>query len=560
MKKRKANRIRRKIIFFLISVILIVGLLILYVRKEDKFMEFDMYVSSKNNLEMLYDANYNGYLKGIRGTKVRVIGKEIYNEEEYYKINYKGEVYSIKPSSLTDNVDDIVLEKTMYVRTPITIYENSVDSKIAGFAKKGTKLEIVGYDKLNQDGNVNMYNIKLDEIEGFVFAKYLVDNLDSSLENYDEENIYAYHKDRKYSYDLYGGSAKNLDYYPYEKTTFDDNLMPEVTNTLYLNASTSTLEKIDDYIELAKDTRINAFVVDIKDGSLAYESSVAKIYMPTGYKSYIYKIEKYKEIIDKIKSSGFYVIGRIVVFNDYQFAKDNADECIKTESGAVTTWVSAYSRKAWQYNVELAIEAIELFDFNEIQFDYVRFPEKSYNWSKNNYDFANVYDEEKAQAIQNFLFYATDQIHKYNTYISADVFGESSYTYVSAYGQYWPAISNIVDVISGMPYTDHFDKKETYWKNPYKTVYDWAKTAAARQKEIPTPAKVRTWITAYDTPNWNPTVVYDAEKIYDQIKALNDAGLINGCLAWNGKSSYSKYSSIISAFGKEKQSEQNNIE
>ena len=216
-------------------------------------------------------------------------------------------------------------------------------------------------------------------------------------------------------------------------------------------------------------------------------------------------------------------------------------------------WPSAYSRKAWEYNVELAKEAVDLMGFNEIQFDYVRFPEDAYNMSKNsNTDFRNKYNEEKAETVQNFLIYATDEIHKKKAYLSVDVFGECSRTYVTSYGQYWPAISNIVDVVSSMPYTDHFDRNNSiYWTNPYKTVNDWAKGAAERQKEIPTPAIPRTWITAYDTPHWNPTVTYGASKISDQAQALVDAGLTGGFITWHSASSLNKYQQIKSAFSKD---------
>ena len=56
--------------------------------------------------------------------------------------------------------------------------------------------------------------------------------------------------------------------------------------------------------------------------------------------------------------------------------------------------------------------------FNEIQFDYVRFPETSSQMSANrNTNFKNAYEEEKAEAIQNFLYYAMDQIHKEKVYL-----------------------------------------------------------------------------------------------------------------------------------------------
>ena len=102
-----------------------------------------------------------------------------------------------------------------------------------------------------------------------------------------------------------------------------------------------------------------------------------------------------------------------------------------------------------------------------------------------------------------------------------------------------------------MPYTDHFGRTTDTWTNAYKTVNNWAKGAATRQTEIPTPAVARTWITAYDTPHWNPTVVYDAKKISDQAQALVDAGLTGGFITWHSASSLYKYQQIKSAFSKD---------
>lgn len=417
-------------------------------------------------------------------------------------------------------------------------------------------MKVLGYDKLLDNGNVNMYKIKYNDTEGYVYAKYLVNDLESALENYNENSVYDTHKDRKFaSRELYGGSAKTLDYYPYEKPSFEDNKLLTNAKSMYLNAGSNVINNIDSYLEIAKNNGVNMIVVDIKDGALAYTSEVAKEYSLTAYNTAINDNEKYKSAIDKIKDAGIYVVGRIVVFNDVHFGKDHPEDCI-TSSASSRLWPSAYSRNAWEYNVSLAIEAVRTMGFNEIQFDYVRFPEDAYNMSiKGNTDFKNIYDEEKAEAIQNFLFYALDQIHKENAYLSVDVFGECAGTYVTAYGQYYPAISNIVDVISAMPYTDHFtnygdNSKSEYWTNPYKTVYNWAVNAAKRQTEIPTPAISRTWITAYDTPYWNPTTVYDASKISDQAKALVDAGLTGGFITWNSSSSLSKYNQIKDAFNK----------
>ena len=107
-----------------------------------------------------------------------------------------------------------------------------------------------------------------------------------------------------------------------------------------------------------------------------------------------------------------------------------------------------------------------------------------------------------------------------------------------------------------MPYPDHFNKydyglNEISWVVPYKLLSAWGKNyAAVRQTEITTPAKVRTWIQAYNAIR-EPYITYDASKVSDQIQALYDSGLTGGFITWNSSSSYSKYSEISSAFGKE---------
>lgn len=565
-RKKKRLKLGKLILFIVIIVIIILGVIFgikkifgnsnMIIKKS-----YDKYLASENNVVSIYEYSKNEDGTEVlnkseditRGTKISTKNdKFTYEEKEYTLINYNDKEYYVLTNELVDNNRDVVLEKSRFVRTSVTVYKNEVDSKIESFIKKGNELEILDYDKLLDNGNVNMYKIKKDDISGWVYAKYLVNDKDSALANYNENSVYDTHKDRKYgSRELYGGKASTLDYYPYERVSFEDNKLLETAKSMYLNAGSNVINNIDSYLDIAKNNGVNMIVVDIKDGALAYSSEVAKEYSMTAYNTAINSNEKYKSAIDKIKEAGIYVVGRIVVFNDVHYGKDHPEDCI-TSSASSRLWPSAYSRGAWEYNVELAKEAIRTMGFNEIQFDYVRFPEDAYNMSvKGNTDFKNKYDEEKAEAVQNFLFYAVDQIHKEGAYLSVDVFGECSSEYVTAYGQYWPAISNIVDAISSMPYTDHFGRNNDTWSNPYKTVYNWAVGAAKRQTEIPTPAIARTWITAYDTPYWNPKVIYDASKISDQAKALVDAGLKGGFITWNSASSLSKYQQIKSAFNKD---------
>ena len=557
-KRRRKRKIKiGRVLAFVIILILIIGVIIFFTSKGKNISigKSSMYLAGDTNKVTTYIMDEDNSLKEnselVRGKKVIYSGKKVnMNDNEYLLIKFDNKEYYVNAKQLVKNVKDVVLEKERYVRTSVTVYENETDSKIDSFIKKGNKLDITGYDKLLDDGNVNMYKIKYNDTEGYVYSKYLVNDKESADSVYNENGVYDIHKDRKFKgRELYGGKASTLDYYPYERVEFEDNKLLKKAKTMYLNAG--TIGSIDSYLKIAKENGVNAIVVDIKDGALAYSSNVAKEISPTAYGTAINDNNSYKSAIDKIKDAGIYAIGRIVVFNDVHYGKDHPDDCISSTASS-RLWPSAYSRGAWYYNVELAKEAVKEMGFNEIQFDYVRFPEDAYNMSiKGNSDFKNKYDEEKAEAVQNFLFYATDQIHKVGAYLSVDVFGECSGEYVTAYGQYWPAISNIVDAISSMPYTDHFGRSVDTWTNAYQTVYNWAKGAAARQKEIPTPAVARTWITAYDTPYWKPTVIYNASKIEDQVKALYDAGLDGGFITWNSASSLAKYEQIKTAFNKD---------
>lgn len=558
MSKRKVNKAR--VLIFILGVLIVSFIIFLLLKGINKVVIKQNYKYLANNQSeiTLYTLDYNETLQIARGTKVEIIESITNENKEYYKIKYNNTEYLVFKENVVNNEDDIILEKEMYVRTPVTIYESEDSIKILGMAKKGEKLDIVGYNKVNEDGSISMYKIKYNDIDGYVYGKYLVNNKELSLVNYDEDGNYQIHKKRGDSFG--GGDAGNLDYYPYEKAKFENNVMPDEVRALYLNSG--VVSNVDAYIKIAKNSGINAFVVDIKDNtSPAYPAKAMQEYSITNYNKAINSYETYKKAIKKLKDEGFYVIGRITVFKDSYYAKDHPEDTIKDNNTNSSYnhdgsyWPSAFKRNVWEYNVKLAIESVQEMGFNEIQFDYVRFPDRTGNLEKKGViNFGNVYKEDKAQAIQQFVMYACDEIHKHNAYVSIDVFGESAHNYVTAYGQYWAAISNVADVISGMPYPDHFSAheygfNEVVWTIPYKLLNLWGNNfVMKRQKEIPTPAIVRTWIQTYDTYK-NPKVIYDSYMIKEEIKGLYDAGLKGGFMTWNGSSNISKYDSVKSAFG-----------
>lgn len=564
MRDNSKNKTKKKKIIILILTLLIIGITVLSITllfKNKKVIYEDGYVAGNQNEIIVYNEDFKEQSKVIRGTKVIVKKKDILddNDKKYYQIEIDEKDYLILSDNISNDSKDVIREKELYVRTPVTLYESSENSKIISLIKKGQKVDIIGYDKIDEEGKVNMYQVKYNDLTGYIYRKYLLDNQEESLKYYDMDNTYKIHSARGDRYG--GGDAGKLDYYPVDKPVFENNTMPKETRTLYMNAG--VVKDVDKYIELAKNSNINAFVVDIKDNtSPGYASPVMKEMSPTNYNHAINSFEDYKSAIKKLKDNGFYVIGRITTFKDSYYVEDHKETAIADSSGQPfrhngSYWPSAYNRSVWEFNVELAKEAATEMGFNEIQFDYVRFPDRTYRLENSGQmNMKNTYGESKAEAIQSFLIYATDELHKLEVYVSADVFGECAYNYVAGYGQYWPAISNIVDVISAMPYPDHFNKydfglNQIVWTVPYDLLKVWGgEYAAKRQTEIPTPAKVRTWIQTYDTIH-EPYVVYDETKVSDQIRALYESGLNDGYMTWNSASSLYKYQAVAGAFKKE---------
>ena len=579
-KKKKTKKKEKRYVNILSIIFSLVAIIILtYIYTSGniknnpiiKPKEETMYVANNTNEVSLYKVKKeeeNDKEKTIlvedkkifRGTEVKATHNQIiYEKEKYQEIKIKNKKYYIKKSQLVKDKEKIIKEKIIYTRTATSILENVDNRKIISLAKKGDELEVLDYDEVDEQGFVKTYKIKTNNQEGYVLGKYMSLDKESSLANYEATIYNPIHEKVKNTYD--GGEAIKLDFYPNKKPSFENNKMPDAIYALYLNCGTETIKNIDAYIDFAKSTKINAFVVDIKDNETpAYPAETFKKLSPTNYEKAINSLEDYKNAIKKLKENNFYVIGRITTFKDSFYIKDHPEDAILDKSTGNpflhngSYWPSAYNRNVWYYTLSLAKEAVKEFGFNEINFDYVRFPDRM-NSIISRLDLKNIYNEDKAEAIQRFVQYVTDGLHEDNVYVSIDVFGESTNsTYVTAYGQYWPAISNIADVISGMPYPDHFAAGsygiQKPWNNPYLLMKYWASYAVERQKECPTPARIRTWIQAYDVMRYVDTngINYGAREIEQEIRGLYDSGATDGYITWLSNSNINKYKSQANAF------------
>ncbi|MBQ2248501.1 MAG: hypothetical protein II323_07075 [Tidjanibacter sp.] len=481
-----------------------------------------------------------------RLTKLLLDGVEFYAPEENLAIEPR----------------DVVREKNMWVRTPATILGDLGLSTIAGHADKNAELTILDYDSLRADGTVATYRVSLDGVEGYVYGKYLVFTPEEAAKRYKADLYDPIHNAIKNPFG--GGKAIGCDFYPVEKPSFEHNPMPVACYSLYLNSGTNVLKNIESYIALAKQSKINTFVIDIKDNeSPGFKADAMATYSPTNYKRAGDKEALYRKVVARLHEEGFYVVGRITCFKDSYFVKDNPKSAITEKATGEpfkhnkAFWPSGFDRRVWEFNVALAKEAVEKFGFNEINFDYVRFPDRMTKVEEL-VDYHNRYGESKVQAIQRFVQYACDEIHKVGAYVSVDVFGESANPgYTTAYGQYWPAISNVADVISGMPYPDHFSNGyygiTKPWNHPYDILYEWGKRVQDRQKVTPTPAVVRTWVQAYNVMRHvdRNGIAYNAENVEKEIRGLYGAGLTGGYITWLASSNIEKYRQQLGAFQKD---------
>ena len=539
-RKKKRRRLRKWLVAaLLILFVLVIGGIayLIYDNIQGNKTEI-FYLASDQNILTLNDRDGNPH-DFIRGQEVNIKKKKYKKDDiEFNQFEENGVTYLVSEDVLVTERKDSVRESVLYALRSHVLTSEYGDYHISGWVSKKDELQVNGYHELKSDGTIDAYFVNN---AGYISSDYV------SLSYYETAYDMSIYDDVWYGE---GGKPSSIELYPKEAYT-PRTPMPERVNALYINAE--AIVSADAYIELAQEcSGINAFVVDIKDcyvdTQLAYDSPVSEIYAPSTYNipnSY----DTYKENVRKLKDAGYYLIGRITAFKDDSFAVDNPSEALiyygdLYRYGAVR-WPSIFSRKMWEYDVALALEAAEEMGFDEIQFDYVRLPE-----DVEDVDLKNTYGETRAEAITNFLRYAAEILHSHGINISADVFGETSGNYssefscfVSYYGQFWPAISNTVDAISSMPYPDHFSYYaygiEEPWLEPGNLMYEWGKATYYAQEKTYDPAKCRTWIMAQDSDPYD--VYYDASFVEAQIDGLRRANVFDGYMTWNAASSISKY-------------------
>lgn len=321
---------------------------------------------------------------------------------------------------------------------------------------------------------------------------------------------------------------------------------------LYLTGWTvSSTAKLNHYVELANNTEINSYVVDIKDddGYVGYESQVPEVREIGGW------MKKYDadKVLKTFHDNNIHVIGRIVCFKDTVLSSKKPELAIKDKRGGLyeskntdgkmITWLNPYEKGSWSYLVDIAKEAVDK-GFDEIQFDYIRFANDG---KKENMDFS-AYSDPREKPINDFLDYARKELP--GVTLSADVFGIicESPGDTEGIGQNLENIGKNIDYISPMAYPSHYASGQIVNNvkfakpdlEPYGVVYQTLLKARDRISKVEGyKAGVRPYIQDF-TASWLSKGYYQTygpEQVKQQIKAVYDAGYDEWIL-WDAANTY----------------------
>jgi hypothetical protein len=288
-------------------------------------------------------------------------------------------------------------------------------------------------------------------------------------------------------------------------------------------------EKIKPIKELINNTVVNTIVLDVKtdNGHLMYDSQINSI---TELKNERIKYDSatLRELQNELD---IYLIGRIVTFQDPIFSRKYPESAIiDAETNSPYSQNGQYfldpsDKKSREYVLNIALEAC-LLGFDEIQFDYIRYPDTNYR--------GLIYDEDsnftsRTKNINSFLSEATEALHDIGCLSSADIFG-----YVlnaendNGIGQYLETIVESVDFISPMVYPSHYSRGSFGYDYPNSHPYEVV-TAALNQglSRGINEEQLRPFLQGF----W-----HSSEDVALNIKAAEDKGL--DWIIWNNSSVY----------------------
>jgi len=301
-------------------------------------------------------------------------------------------------------------------------------------------------------------------------------------------------------------------------------------------ASIANVNKLERILAMAQATEINTLVIDVKNdlGLVTWDSDIAIVdQIGSNWET---SWRDPSKLLSYLDAKNIYTIARIVAFKDPYFAKKFPEHAIQLLSGGVYldkagySWVNPFDEYVWNYLIAVAQEAA-LRGFDEIQYDYVRFPDNAKYYNPiTEFPGRNVRD--KDEAIEQFLQKAQIALEPYKVHVAADVFGVITHSWEDQpedIGQTWLKIAQVTDYICPMVYPSHygvgFYGYDVPDAHPYEIIRMALQEGLERSAAQNNPSVIRSWIQGF-TANWvKGYIEYDSNAIKAQIRALNSLGL-----------------------------------
>ncbi len=329
---------------------------------------------------------------------------------------------------------------------------------------------------------------------------------------------------------------------------------PDSMRALYVNGwAAGSRSRMAELIRVARETEINAFVIDIKESDtyLVYDSTAIPLALEIG--AHERPASKWlPRLVKELQEEGIYPIARIVVFKDRMLAEKRPDLAIRHTNGGVwkdnrgKPWVNPYNRTVWDYNVAIAREALDM-GFSELQWDYVRFPDVT-GTVRQSMVFPGSGGKSMEDNIRDFIVYSKEQLRDYQVPVTADVFGQVTHMDGdSGIGQQWEKLIEVADALLPMVYASHYYTGFYGFRHPNAHPYEILRismqeaverTELVRQEGKPV-GEIVPWLQAFSAP-WVDQIQYGPAHVRNQIQATYDAGLTSWVL-WNPGSRYQVY-------------------
>jgi hypothetical protein len=279
---------------------------------------------------------------------------------------------------------------------------------------------------------------------------------------------------------------------------------------------------------------LNTVELDVKDedGKVGFIPSAVPLARRTGAAGPYYKAKWAAKLAH---AKGIYLIGRVVTFEDPVLSEERPGFAIRTSDGsrwlnnAGLGWTNPYDRRVWKYNVDLAAAAVKA-GFDEIQFDYVRFPSDG---DLSIIRYPGVHSQPMSWTIPAFVQYARKRLHPLGARVSVDVFGLAA-THDLGIGQIPRRISRYVDAVYPMVYPSHYNSGEYNLSDPEAvpgetvthSLLDFQTALEGRQ------ARLTPWLQDFSLGR-----TYSLGDVQAQVQAARSLHA-HGFLLWNAEGLY----------------------